>query len=437
MTQQGRRGRGRAAAALAAAATAAVTLAACGGSTSSASGTGSSGGSTAGGGSVAIGESTTLSGSIAELGQTGLQGLQMAVDDLNAKGGLLGKKITVVSADDNATPSTGASNARNMILNDHVVALFGPVSSAVAAAEEQLAAQYHTLIFFHTSNDSGLMTKSFTKYAFQLVPNTDMEPRAAALYLAKEIQAGVVKPPLKVGTFAPDYSFGHDSVTGFVKALGVEKVPYQLVSQQFPALEATDISSNLSALLSKSPDVVYNAQFGGDLVTFVKEAAGSGFFQKTKMLALLGNADLKALGSSSPAGSISFDRAPWWAMNSPGVTDFANRYHSKYSDWPSQWAILAYTSVQTWADGVKKAGSFDADKVSAAISGATVDTIRGPVTIRACDHQAEVPEYVGTVASQPDPKTGYPLWVQGSAFAAPFSQISLTCAEAQSLRSGS
>jgi branched-chain amino acid transport system substrate-binding protein len=411
--------------ALLAASAACALLAAC--TTSSAS-------STSSGSTVTVGESTTLSGSIAELGQSGLEGVQLAVDDLNSHGGLLGKKVKVVSADDAATPATGAANAKNMILQDHVVALFGPVSSAVAAAEEQLAGEYKVPIFFHTSNDISLMGSNFNPYAFQVVPNTDMEPRAAALYLDTEVKAGKIKTPIALGTFAPDYSFGQDSVAGFIQALKYYQVPFKLVSQQWPSLEATDISSNLSALLAAKPSVVYNAQFGGDLVTFVKQATPFGFFKKTTMISMLNTAELATLGSSAPAGSIAYDRAPWFAMNEPGVTAFATEYHAKYHQWPDTWAVLAYTSVQVWAYGVKHSGSFDAGKVSAAISGASIPTIRGPITIRACDHQAEIPEYVGTVAAAASQQTGFPLWAQGSGFTAPFSKIALSCGQMKAMQ---
>jgi len=396
-------------------------LAACG--TSSAQGTGASGG----GGTITIGESTTLSGSIAELGQSGLQGVQLAAADLNAHGGVLGDQVKVVSADDAATPATGASNVRSMILNDHVAAIFGPVSSAVAAAEEPLAAQYQVPVFFHTSNDISLMGKGFTQYAFQVVPNTVMESRAAAAYLAR--QSGGKQ--ITVATFAPAYSFGYDTVSGFLQALKDLRVNYKLVAQQFPPLEATSISSYLSRIETAHPDYLFNAQFGGDLVTFTKQAAGYGLFSKTKVIAMYDSPVLSALGSSAPTGAIGFDRAPFWAI--PSVATFSTEFHAKYGAWPSEWAVMGYTAVQAWAYGVQQAHSFGGAKVATALSAATVPTIRGDITIRGCDHQAEVPEYVGTVASAPDSSYGMTLWGQQS-FTAPFSAIDYSCAQIQALR---
>lgn len=386
------------------------------------------------GGTVTIGESTTLSSSIAELGQTSLEGLQLAVDNINAHGGLLGKTVKVVSADDDATPATGASNERSMILNDHVVAMFGPVVSSVASAEEPIAAEYHIPIFFSVSNDVDLMTKGFTKYAFQVVPNTVMEPRAAADYLAHE--AGTSQ--ITIGTFAPNYSFGTSSVAGFIKALGDLHVNYKIVSQQFPPLNATNIAPYLSALIAAHPEYVYNAQFGGDLVTFTQQADQYGFFQHTKMIAMYSAQPLEALGSQAPAGAIGFDRAPFWmagqeGMDGPGIDGFISQFKEKYGSYPSAWAIMTYTAVQAWAQGVEKSRSFAGGPVSAALSGATVSTIRGPLTFRACDHQANVPEYVGTVASTVDPKYGLRLWDKDVFIAQP-KDIMLSCAQSLALR---
>ena len=375
---------------------------------------------------MTIGEATTLSGPIAELGQSGLQGVKLAAAQLNAEGGLLGDKVKVVSADDALAPATGASEVRSMILNDHVAALFGPVSSAVAVAQEQIAAQMHVPIFFHTSNDAGLMTTHFTKYGFQTVPNTVMEPRAVAAYLASKY--GTRKTT--VATFAPDYSFGHDTVNSFLQALKDLHVNYALVKQEWPALGASNITSYLAALVAAKPQFVFNAQFGGDLVAFTKQADSYGFFSRTKVIAMYDYAALHALGQSAPAGAIAFDRAPFWAMSSQQMTSFVQQFHRTYGQYPSEWAVLGYAAVQQWAYGVRKAHSFDADKVAAALTGASVPTVLGTLTIRACDHQAQLPEYVGTVSSQPSAQYGgVRLWDSG-AYAAPFSQTGLTCAQA-------
>ena len=415
----------------------AVAIALCGAATGcagSAAGAGSSGGGSSGGGggggSVTIGESTTLSGSIASLGQTGLQGVQLAAADINAAGGLLGKQVKVVSADDAATPATGVSNVRTMLEADHAVAMFGPVASSVAAAEEQVTNAQHIPIFFHTSNDIGLTTATYSKYVFQDVPNTVMEPRAAADYLAQQLEG----KPVTIATFAPNYSFGRDTVTGFVQALKAEKVNYTLVKQEFPPLGATDISSYLAAIEAAHPQYVFNAQYGGDLVAFTKQAASYGLFAKTKVIAMYDYSVLQTLGSAAPAGAIGFDRAPYWTYDTSTMNDFVAKFRAKYGDAPSEWAILGYAAVQQWAWAVHKSGSFSGDAVSAALSGASVPTILGDQQIRSCDHQTELSEYVGALSAKPASSTDPThLWTS-PAFEAPFDQIAYSCAQMQALQ---
>lgn len=388
---------------------------------SACSSSGGSGGG-GGGGTVTVGLATTLSGALSSSANGGQQGIEMAVKDLNAKGGVLGRQVKLVSEDDQVTPAIGASDVRSLILSDKAVALFGPLASSVAASEEAVAAQYKVPLVLFMANDAGLTTTTFTKYIYSVVPNTNMEPRAVAEYLAKASGGRQIT----IGTFAPDYSFGHDSVTGFLNALKELKVNYKLVDQQFPPLGESNIAPYLTKLVAAAPNYVYNAQFGSDLVTFTKQAEGYDFFNHTKVIAMYGEQELTALGANVPAGTIDFNRAPFWAMGS-GIASWAKRYQATYGQLPSEWALLGYTAVQTWADGVTKAGSFDGDKLATALAGATVSTIRGDLTIRGCDHQAEVPEYIGVLTKTPDPVYGKPLWQAGSAFTAPWADISSPC----------
>lgn len=400
-----------------------VAMSGCASTDSGDEGTGASGGS---GGSVNLGMSTTLSGSIASLGQTGLQGAQLAVAELNANGGVLDKQVKLVTADDGAKPETGATNARNMIRNDHVVALLGPVSSAVAAAEAGIAEQTKTPIFFHTSNDASLTGEHFSNYVFQVVPSTYMEPRAVAQYVAEQ---GKYK---RIYTISPDYVFGHSTVDTFLSAMKEFGADAEVVGQQWPALGASDYSPYITAALAADPDLVFLANYGGDLVTLTKQGAGFGLFTNSVVAAQYSIDALDALGEAAPSGTVAWSRAPFFAIKGDDMEAFVSAYHDKYDSYPSDWAVMAYTAVQSWAEGAEKAGSFDGDKLADALSGATVPTIRGDLTFRDCDHMAEVPEYVGTISANVDPTYGMKTF--DDVLEADPSKIMMSCDQVEKLQ---
>jgi branched-chain amino acid transport system substrate-binding protein len=355
---------------------------------------------------VTIGVATTLSGAFGSYGTAGLDGIKLAVKNINSQGGLLGRQVNVAAGDDQIDPATGETVTRNLILRDHVAALFGSVSSAVGAAQEQLAGQYKVPIFFHLANDVGLTTTTFNQYAFEFLPNTDMEPAAAALYYAKVIG----HKDARIATITPDYSFGLDTVKAFLADLKKDGVTYTVTDQQTPALGASSFTSQIAALLATSPQYVFAGQYGSDLVTLTKQGQGLGLFSKAVVGGMYDIQVLQALGAQAPAGAIAWDRDPFWTDDSSVMQNFVTSYKAAYHTYPSEFATIGYSAVQAWAWAVKQTGSFDAGKVSAKLGGATVPTIRGNITIRSCDHQAEVPEWVGTIAAAPDPKYGVTLW---------------------------
>jgi branched-chain amino acid transport system substrate-binding protein len=354
-------------------------------------------------GEVKVGLSTSLSGSSAAVGKPALQGLSLGLSELNDKGGLLGRKITLVSKDDNGTPATGVTNARNLILRDRVSALFGPVLSSGAASEAQLAKQNQIPLIFLGSSDVSLTTTSYTPFSFEVWANSYMNPRAIASYLAP-------KPYTRYATISPDYVYGHNLADGFVDALKEFGANPSIVSQQWPPVGATDYSSYISAILAAKPDYVYIGLYGGDLLTFLKEAAGYQFLSKVKAAALWDEGVMTALAKSKslPTGLTVWDPAVPMGIGKEAADAFAKAYKAKFGQAPTNQAEVAYVASQVWASGVRKAKSFDGAKVAAAIRGSAVPTLFGDLTIRTCDNQAEAPVYIGEVGSSVIPDYGYP-----------------------------
>ena len=357
-------------------------------------GTSTSGGTTFKG-TKKVGLSTSLTGSVASYGQAGLNGIQMAIDEVNAKGGVNGYKIELDQADDAAVASRGTDNAKRLIVEDKVVALFGAVSSAVCLGESPIAKQYSIPFITFTCNDFNLTTTKFQPYIASVVPNTYMEGRAIANYL------GAQSTYKTYYIIAPDYSFGHTEADAFKARLREINSSAQIIGEDYPKLGATDYTSYINKILAAKPDIVYSNIYSGDLVTFVTQATPFDFFNKVHFSTLTSTDDLQTLGKSFPTNLLGYARAPFYAIDTPENKDFIQRYQARFLKFPSEWAIMGYDGFNLWANAANKAGDFGADKVMAKIVGQPFKGLRGTFTIRAIDHQADVPEWVGVTAANP------------------------------------
>ena len=351
---------------------------------------------TTSGGSVTIAMNTSLSGSFGFFGLANQNALRLAVEKTNAAGGLLGKQIKLEIKDDGTKPDVASDLTRTEILNDKIVALFGPVSSSVALAEQTLVARYKIPYLLHTSNTDKLTLQGFNDYTFSVVPNTGMEGRANAIAAAK-------LPYTRYYLIGPDYEFGHSQLAAF-KAKLTQLKPGVTFAEDYPKLGANDYSSYISKIQAYKPEIVYSAEFAGDLITFLNQAKGAGLLGKPdspKFFGLFDVDTLRNLGAAAPAGVYAYGRAPFFAIKTPQMEQFVRDFQSRYNIPPSDWAVMAYDAYTAWTEGVKKAGSFDAAKVVKAMSGMTFQSTRGQLTLRTIDHQVNCSEYEGTLQANP------------------------------------
>ncbi len=386
---------------------------------------------TGSGGSVTVALNTTLSGSLGFFGLANQNAMRLAIDQINAGGGLLGKTVNIEIKDDTAKPDVATDETRTEILNDKIVALFGGVSSSAALAEQTLAGKYKIPFMLHTSNTDKLTVQAFNNYTFSVVPNTGMEGRANAITAAK-------LPYTSYYLIGPDYEFGHSQTAAFKAELQKLRPDVTIVGESFPKLGATDFSTYISAIQGASvrPQVVYSAEFAGDLITFLTQAKGAGLVgaaDSPKLMGLFDVDTLRNLGASAPLGAYAYGRAPFFAINTPAMKAFVSAFKARYNIPPSDWAVLAYDAVTLWADGVKKANSFDGTAVSNAMSGMAFDSTRGSLTVRAIDHQVNCAEYEGTL--QADASIGFDSFAGEQAI--PGSQTLLTAEQITTLRNSS
>lgn len=328
------------------------------------------------------------------------KGIDMAMADLNAAGGILGRCVEYISQDSQLDASLGATIAEQFILEDEVDFLIGPTSSGVALAISAVAEEYGVPVAFHTSNTVALTTTNFHPYMVQVVPHTTIEARSVARFIST----------LEIGTLAtlgPDYSFGRDSFNAFEPLLAELAPDTEIVTQQWPALGESDLNPFLTAIEIEGPEALYSIVWGDQLVTLITAATDFGLFDEMMFFGLTDTDVMKALGEDMPEGLYGYARAPFYAIDTEQMADFNERYFEMYDEYPSDWAIMIYDAVYALAAAAEAAESVDGDAVAAALDDLTYTALRGELTIRACDHMANVGEYIGVTTQ--DSEYGLPI----------------------------
>lgn len=335
-----------------------------------------------------IGMATSLSGAIALFGVANQNGAQMAVDDLNEAGGVLGRPVELIVRDDEARPEEGVAQARDLILTEEIDMLLGPVSSGVALAITEVAREREIPFIVHTSNTDALMHGAFHEYMVSVVPNTGMEARAQGVDLAESEYT-------RWATIAPDYEFGQNQTGTFVDTITEMNPDVEIIEQQWPELGETDFQPFITAILGAEPDAVYSPLFASDLVTFTRQAADLGFFDSDIYFTALYETDaLAELGNEFDLEGVrAYSRCPF-TIDTPQMTDFRERYTERYDTPPSDWACMVYDAVMLWAQIVEENGSEDAAAFAETAGGFEFTSLRGDTYIRDVDHQAAVGSYI-------------------------------------------
>ncbi len=357
---------------------------------------------------IKVGVPLPLSGPPALFGEPASKGAQMFVDEINAKGGVLGRKIELVIRDSKADANEAVRVSRELILKENVDFLMGTLTSAEGPAVSVVAKE-NKIVFIAPIPKTDQLTAAdkLHPYVFRVAANTTMEGRSAAEIVAKW-------PVTKIATIAFDYAYGQDVTKSFVEHIKRLKPGVEIVDQQWPKLGEQDYNPFINAQMAKKPEAVVSSIWGGFFVTFSKQAKALGYFDAIKYNFIgLGEAGspetTKSMGADYPVGiwGNSYD-AFYWEDNPGPHKEYTVRL-SKYlkDEYPSSWAIQGYIGMAFLTEAIKKAGSTDSDKVSKALLGLTIDTPIGKQTLREKDHQANRGQLYGKTVK--DPKYNFPI----------------------------
>ena len=353
---------------------------------------------------IKIGFPMPLSGPTAVYGVPISKGAEMAVADINAKGGVLGRKLELIPRDSKANADEAVRLAREMIIKDNVDFLSGTLTSAEAPAVSTIAKE-NKVVFVAPTAKTMLLTapQNLHPYVFRIASNTRIEGRTGATLMAKW------QDVKKVATIAPDYAYGRDAVSAFIEYIKKLRPDIEIVDQQWPKLGEPDFTAFITAQMGKKPDAAFCDVFGGDFASLVKQATPLGYFKSIQSRLVdggeVGTVDLaQSLGADYPYGIISDAYDPVvWGEDEPAEHK-AYVEHLKATmknEYGSGWAIVGYQSIVAIAEGVKKAGGTDSDKVAKALEGLTFDTPVGKRTFNAKTHETEAGEFWSEMVKDP------------------------------------
>jgi branched-chain amino acid transport system substrate-binding protein len=333
-----------------------------------------------------------------------LKGLPIAVAEINAKGGFLGKHpIEMVYRDSQTKPDVGTREAKSMILNEKVQTIMGTYSSAVALAVQEIVHEHKVLHLAATSNSSKITEENHTPYTFQFCPDTNMQSGAVVKEVATAAKKNGWKNYVSIGQ---DYEWGRGTHGGFTSGLAKASPEIKESKQLWFKLGETDFTSYITAIMAAKPDFLYGAIAGKDAETFFQQAQGMGLFKKIPYRGgLVAVNDLKAMRKTLPRGLVGLCRCPFFAhLNEPLMQKYIKRDRAQLGDeaYPDDWACMYYDALSGLEQAINKAKSIETEAVVKALKGATLDTCRGKRTIRSCSNQLDVPSYIGEVWDSPN-----------------------------------
>jgi branched-chain amino acid transport system substrate-binding protein len=317
------------------------------------------------------------------------KGMDLAIEEINAAGGVNGKKLELIIRDDNANPGEAVRAAEELFSREKIDVLTGSFLSHIGLALTDFAKQKK--IFFLASEPltDKIVWQNGNRYTYRLRSSTYMQ-------VAMLVPEAVAMKKKRWAIVYPNYEYGQSAAASFKELLKAAQPDVEFVAEQAPPLSKLDAGSVVQAMADAKPDAIFNVLFGADLAKFVREGNTRGLFKGREVVSLLtGEPEyLDPLKEETPNGWV-VTGYPWYGIQTPEHKAFYNAYNAKYKDYPRLGSVVGYSAIKSLAEGMKKAKSTETEKMIAAFKGLSVMTPFGPAIYRAQDNQSTMGAYVG------------------------------------------
>jgi branched-chain amino acid transport system substrate-binding protein len=340
---------------------------------------------------ILIGEINSYTGPVSGFTLPYRNGMEMAIDEINAKGGLIGRQLRVLHRDDNFSPADAVRLANELVLNEKVELLAGTFLSPVALAIANYAAEQKIVFVAAEALTNQLTWEKGSRYVFRVRNPMSMLTqmlinKAVALNCSRWAGLGPINEAIS------------DMINEFKASMPKRRQDFVWAGELYFPSQKLNPGSAIARIADMRPQCVLNGSFGPDLIKFAREGNTLGFFDKVQVVSVLSGEPeyMDPLGADTPAG--------WWVTgfplddDRPTLKKFKDDYTARFKQTPSFGSLIGYVTIQTIAAGIERAGSTDTDKLIKGLSGVQFKSPIGELTMRAADHQLTLGSWVGQLA---------------------------------------
>ncbi|MBM4332260.1 MAG: branched-chain amino acid ABC transporter substrate-binding protein [Deltaproteobacteria bacterium] len=339
-------------------------------------------------GKIVLGVCEPLSGPMKDVGDRYVNAVKFSIEKINARGGVLGKELVMISEDSALKPDVATRKATKLILEDKADFIMTGTGSHISLAMMKVAEKYKKIFITYGTEAASITGSEFNPYTFRACLNTDQHSAAIVAYFAKYTKFK------KFYILCQDYAFGREAADGFKRKL--KTVPgAQIVGEDYHPIAAKDFAPYVSKIMASGAEVVLTGNWGVDLDNLFKAGASLGWKVITGNYFLNDPIRLQIIKEAA-IGHVTAD-SYMITIDNPENKKFVQEWYEKHKGldlgfwYPDLSMGRAYYAIQWLAEVIKKAKSTDAEKIIKAWEGMSFNPPWGKVTMRACDHQMITP----------------------------------------------
>ncbi|MDR3425260.1 MAG: ABC transporter substrate-binding protein [Alphaproteobacteria bacterium] len=322
------------------------------------------------------------------------RGEQLAVDNINAQGGVLGRPLEIVQRDGgDGTPGDVLRDVQELVERQGIKILFGTAFDNNGLAVSSYAKKNGAFFLKAVNGTDRQIWQDGNDLSFRFDVSNYM-------YMYGKVFAdAAAKLPAKRWAFVGlDYEFGHSVIADFQKELKRLRPDVEFVATQWHPFGKINAGAVVAALEYANPDAIFIANAGSDTIQLIREGTKRGLFAHRQVISVLTGQpeQLESFGKEAPVGWIT-QGYPYDQIDTPAHKTFLAKFRARFHTDPGWFSFVGYNAMISLADAINKAKSTEPHAIAAAMKGMTFDSLTGPLTYRASDNQSNLGLWVGKV----------------------------------------